>query len=166
MRPLILALAIGTTALVAGLLYGFTVAVNPALARLPAPDYIRAMQAINDAILNPLFALSFFGAPVLLPLAAGLYARRPLARRRFRLLTLAAVLYLVGCLGVTVAVNVPLNEQLARFPVHTATAAQAEATRTAYAESWNRWHNVRTLASLAALGLAIGAGLTRAPEAG
>ncbi|WP_426059260.1 hypothetical protein [Hymenobacter sp. B1770] len=49
-----------STGLVAGVYYGFSVAVNPGLARLPAPAYIAAMQAINDVIQNPVFAASFF----------------------------------------------------------------------------------------------------------
>lgn len=168
-RAMVLALATTTTALVAGVFYGYSVSVNPALARLPDRQYLAAMQAINEVIQNPLFAASFFGAPLLLPLATVLYASRP-ASRRFGLLSLATVIYLVGSFGVTVAANIPLNETLARFPVLTASLDQAAAMRAGFAEPWNRWHDVRALASTVALILAVGACLmpagSQSPTAG
>ena len=156
---IILALATTTTALVTGVFYGFSVAVNPGLARLPDAPYIAAMQAINDAIQNPAFAASFFGAPLFLPLATVLHARRPFSRR-FILLAGATGIYLVGSFGVTVAANIPLNETLARFSLQTASAAQAAAARTAFAGPWNKWHDIRTLASTLSLLLAISACLS------
>lgn len=155
-KPIVLALATVVTGLVAGVYYGFSVAVNPGLARLPAPAYIAAMQAINEVIVNPVFAASFFGAPLLLPLAAVLYASGPY-RRRFRLLVAATVVFWVGSLGVTVVGNIPLNDTLAAFPLATATPAQAVAARAQFLEPWNRWHTLRTLASVGALALALGA---------
>ncbi|HEX8327913.1 MAG TPA: anthrone oxygenase family protein [Hymenobacter sp.] len=154
-KNLILALATGTTGLVAGLYYGFEVAINPAFARLADRPYIEAMQRINVAIVNPLFALGFFGAPLLLPLAAGLHRR--VDGRRFWLLAAATGTFWVGSLGVTVGANVPLNDQLAAFSVSAATTAQAAAARAAFAGPWNGWHSVRTVASIAALGLALAA---------
>ncbi|MBJ6109673.1 DUF1772 domain-containing protein [Hymenobacter sp. BT523] len=155
-KPIVLTLATASTGLVAGVYYGFSVAVNPGLARLPAPAYIAAMQAINEVIVNPFFAASFFGAPLLLPLAAALYAGRPQVRR-FRLLVAATGVFWVGSLGVTVVGNIPLNDRLANFPVANTTAAQADDARAHFAGPWNRWHNVRALASTLALTLAVGA---------
>ncbi len=47
--------------LMAGLFFAFSVSVMRALARLPAAEGIVAMQAINVAILNPVFLMAFFG---------------------------------------------------------------------------------------------------------
>jgi len=150
----VLALATLSTGLVAGVYYGFSVAVNPAFARLPDGQYIRAMQEINDAIQNPFFAVSFFGAPLLLALATGLYARRPRGRQ-FGLVLAATLVFWVGSLGVTAGGNIPLNEQLASYaPGATASAATI---RRQFAQPWNRWHQVRTLASIGALALLLGA---------
>ncbi|TGE27715.1 anthrone oxygenase family protein [Hymenobacter metallicola] len=156
LKPMILALATTTTGLVTGVFYGFSVAINPALARLPDRDYITTMQIINKVIQNPLFAGSFVGAPLLLPWATALHMRR-LYSRRVVLLGAATMVYTVGSLGVTLAVNIPLNEQLAAFPTARATPAETAAARTAFATPWNRWHLVRTLASTAAFLLTIGA---------
>ena len=52
-----------------------------------------------------------------------------------------SVAYLVGCFGVTVACNVPLNEQLAATDL-----GQAAAFWPRYLELWTRWNHVRTIA--------------------
>ncbi|MBO2012750.1 DUF1772 domain-containing protein [Hymenobacter negativus] len=160
-KTIILALATSTTALIAGVYFSFSVAINPAFSQLSDRAYIEAMQRINSAIVNPLFALCFFGAPVLLPVAAGLYWRA--GGGRFYLLAIAAVVFLIGSLGVTVVANIPLNEKLAAFPIQQALATQAAAARADFSASWNRWHNVRTVASVAAMGLAIAACLVADP---
>ncbi|GAB3835504.1 anthrone oxygenase family protein [Hymenobacter jeollabukensis] len=162
MKNLILASATLCTGLVAGVFYGFEVAVNPAFRRLPDAAYVGAMQAINEVIQNPVFALSFFGAPLLLPVAAAQHGRRPRSRR-FRLLVVAAAVYLAGSLGVTVAANIPLNEALAAVPLQASSPAQLRAARIRFAEPWNRWHRIRTLASVVAFALAVAACL-RAEE--
>ena len=156
-KKLVLALATLSTGLVAGVYYGFSVAVNPAFARLPDGQYIRAMQEINDAIQNPFFAASFFGAPLLLLLATGLYARRPRGRQ-LGLVLAATLVFGVGSLGVTVGGNIPLNEQLASYKPGAATSAAT--IRQQFAPPWNRWHQVRTVASVVALALLLGACLT------
>ena len=162
-KSIVLMLAVVSAGLVAGVYYGFSVAVNPGLARLPDAAYIAAMQAINDVIVNPLFAASFFGAPLLLPLAAALHAGWPFTWR-FRLLAAATGVFWVGSLGVTVAGNIPLNDALAAFPLATATPAQAAAARAHFAGPWTQWHNVRAVASTLACALAVAACLARPRE--
>lgn len=158
----ILLLATLPTGLITGLFYGFAVAINPALVRLPDATYLLVMQAINEVIQNPLFGLPFFGAPLLLGWATWLHRRA--ARPVVRSLRLAALLYLVGNLGVTLGVNVPLNQELAAFPVAHASAAQAAALRTHFARTWTRWHTVRTVASVGAWGLLLAACLADATQ--
>lgn len=151
----VLLLATLPTGLITGLFYGFSVVINPALARLPDTEYIETMQAINEAIQNPWFGLPFFGAPLLLSWAAWRqrYAAGPVARR----LQLAALLYLVGNIGVTLGANVPLNNALAAFPVAHASAGQAAMVRAHFARAWTSWHTVRTGACLGAWGLLLAA---------
>ncbi|MEJ7662745.1 MAG: anthrone oxygenase family protein [Hymenobacter sp.] len=99
-----------------------------------------------------MFAASFFGAPLLLlrygtggPAATGAAAGAAKAA--------ATAVFWVGSLGVTVTVNIPLNEQLAAVPVQSAPAARVAEARRQFAPAWNRWHNVRTSASILALAL-------------
>jgi len=164
MKIFVLALATITTALVAGVFYGFAVSVNLAFAQLPDAAYIEATKAINVAIVNPAFALSFFGAPVLLPLAAWMNAR-PVFTRRSGYILAATIIFLIGSFGVTVAANIPLNDQLADFSIAGASAAQLHAMRTGFAEPWNHWHLVRTLAGVVAMVLLVMACLQRGEKA-
>lgn len=157
MKKLILALTTLTTGLVAGVYYGFSVAVNPVFARLPDVQYIRAMQEINDAIQNPFFAAIFFGAPLLLGLVTALLAR-PARNQQFGLVLAATLVFWVGSLGVTVAGNIPLNEQLASYSP--GSTSSATTVRQQFARPWNRWHQVRTVASTLALALLLGACLS------
>src|SRR3954469_23636198 len=114
-----LLLATVTTALVAGLFFGFVVAVNPAFSTLPDAQYIAAMQAINVAIVNPVFAAAFFAPALLIPVSAWKY--------KSLLIGLAAAFYLVGGIGVTYIQNVPLNDMLAAGSI----------SRKAFAAPWN-----------------------------
>ncbi|MFD1874854.1 DUF1772 domain-containing protein [Hymenobacter bucti] len=156
----VLLLAMLPTGLITGVFYGFSVAINPALARLPDAVYLETMQAINEVIQNPLFGLPFFGAPLLLLWATWLHRRA--ARSVAQPLRLAALLYLVGNLGVTLGANVPLNEELAAFPIAHAQASQVATLRTHFARTWTGWHTVRTVASVGAWGLLLAACLADA----
>lgn len=148
----ILLIATGTlTALLAGLFFGFSVAVNGGLHRLRDSEYARAMQSINVVILNPIFFLSFMGPVVLLPLATfvnwGEVSARP------ELLLAASALYIVGTFGVTIVGNVPLNEKLAKLDVDGSDEKTVTAARAAFEQPWNRLHTIRTLAAVAATAL-------------
>ncbi|WP_254163919.1 anthrone oxygenase family protein [Chryseosolibacter histidini] len=134
-----------TTALIGGLFYAYSCSVNPGLGRLPDAQYIAAMQAINEAIINPLFMMSFMGTLLLLPLSTYChYSATPTAR--FYLLLLATVTYAVGVFGVTMFGNVPLNDALARINLN-ASADELKAQRTLFEGPWNSLHRIRSLAS-------------------
>jgi uncharacterized membrane protein len=150
----ILVLAGTLTGLMAGLSYGFTVAVIPGLRDLKPKEHITAMQAINIRILNPLFAVSFVGPGVLLPLAAFLHR----GGASFPWLLAAAALYIVGVFGITGGGNVPLNNRLAQVSSDTLTEAEAEQVRQDYhgrGSGWMWLHNLRTLAAIAATALVL-----------
>ena len=71
---------------------------------------------------------------------------------------LGCALYLVGCIGVTMFGNVPLNQRLANTDPG---GDEAESLWGFYLSRWTRWNHVRTAASLAAAAcfvLAVGTG--------
>jgi uncharacterized membrane protein len=146
-ESIVLVVAGTLTALVAGLFFGFEVAVNGGLHRLKDPEYVGAMQSINVAILNPIFMLSFFGPVILLPLASFLYRDSSVA---LGLLVGASLLYIIGTFGLTIAGNVPLNERLASVDATSSSDAEMSQARVQFEGRWNRLHSVRTLASSAA----------------
>ncbi|MDM7829858.1 anthrone oxygenase family protein [Cellulomonas edaphi] len=117
--------------LLAGIYLAFVVAVMPALHGMGDAAFVDAMKRINVSIVNPVFFLVFFGAPVLTVLAAVLI--------RTPVLYVAAGLALVTLL-VTVLVNVPLNDRLA-----------AGGSRADFERTWVLFHGLRTLTGIASL---------------
>jgi uncharacterized membrane protein len=151
---ILLVITVTTTALITGLFYAWSCAVNLGLGRLSDAAYLEAMQSINRAILNPVFFLSFLGTVVLLPLSAYLHYGHPVSVRFWYLLA-AALVYIIGGFGVTVAGNVPLNEALDAFNLQAATQEAIAVQRAKFEGSWNNLHTVRTIACVLALVLVI-----------
>jgi uncharacterized membrane protein len=58
----------------------------------------------------------------------------------------AAILYVIGCFGVTMRYNVPRNNRLASIEAGSHDAV----VYWQYVREWTRWNHVRTCASLAA----------------
>lgn len=140
---LVFVAAIGT-ALVAGMFYAFSSFVMRALDALPAAQAVAAMNSINRVVITPSFMLVFFGT-VLLCLGLAAFAVLRWQGAVSGLVLLAALLYAVGCFGLTLAVNQPMNLRLAAMA-----AAEAEAWWPAYLRRWLVGNHVRTAASLAA----------------
>ncbi|TQM15042.1 DUF1772 domain-containing protein [Pseudonocardia kunmingensis] len=136
----------------AGVFFAFSTAVMPGLRRLSPADGAAAMQQINRTILNPLFGLVFGGTALLcLVLAVG----APFSGRAGTAWIVAgALLYLVGSIVLTMAVNVPMNNRLdAADPA----SAQGAEVWTGYLARWTAWNHVRAAACTAATAaLAIG----------
>jgi uncharacterized membrane protein len=138
--------------LVAGAFFAFSSFIIAALGRVPDPEGIRVMQQINITVINPLFMTALFGTGVL-SLAVVIFALADWDADWGIYLIAAAVLYVVGCDGVTMLFNVPRNNALAR--VEPESAEGADVWRR-YLVEWTAWNTVRTIASLAATGLLIG----------
>ena len=149
-----------TTALIAGLFYGYSCSVNVGLGNLSDTEYLSAMQSINKAILNPLFFFSFMGTLFLLPISAFLQYKAGNSAS-FVLLLIASVVYATGAFGVTALGNVPLNEALNKFNLQSALVEPIRQQRAQFEASWNRLHTIRTVASVVSLILAIVACLTK-----
>jgi len=151
---LLLIITATSTALMAGLFFAWSVSVMPGIALLPDAAYIAAMQAMNTAILNPVFFAAFFGTLGLLPLSTWLQYSQPLSPR-FWLLLSATILYAAGVFGVTFFGNVPLNDTLGAFPLQSATAGEIAALRIGFEGPWNNLNNIRTIASTLSILLVI-----------
>lgn len=143
-------------ALVGGILFAFSTFVMPALARQPAAGGIATMQAINRTVFTPWVMVPFVGTgPALLAIAAALWSGvAPGTAMSATLVTAAAAVYVVGCLGITRGCNIPRNERLDAFQPE---QADAEAYWHDYLVSWTRWNHIRTAACLATSALAIAA---------
>ncbi|AWA29446.1 DUF1772 domain-containing protein [Flavobacterium magnum] len=142
-------LALLCTALISGLYYAYSCSVNPGLATLRDGEYLGAMQAINRAILNGLFFLSFFGSLIMLSVTSVWHYNTP----RFAWLLAATAVYAIGSFAVTVIGNVPLNEALDGFDVHSASAGELREMRLRFENPWSVYHRIRSVATCISLAL-------------
>lgn len=114
---------------------------------------IEAMQAMNASVRNGAFAPFFFGAPLVLLLAgAVLYFTGQ--RVPAMLFGAAGLLVLFGSVVLTMAINVPMNAELAMVEV----PGDEEAARAIwqdYSPTWQFWNQMRTLASGLGFALAL-----------
>ncbi|MET7735062.1 anthrone oxygenase family protein [Streptomyces sp. NPDC005402] len=147
---LVLGAATVATGLIAGAFYVFACAVMPALARSDDRVYVEVMRDINEVIQNPVFFLSFLGAPALTAVAAWQARGRDDRRWVWAALATSALAFLV-----TVVFNVPLNDGLMKN-------GDPGALREEFEGPWVAWNVVRTVLLTVTLGLLLKAAASRA----
>ncbi len=138
--PALLFVAAVASALNAGIFYAFSSFVMGALGRIPSEQGINAMKAINVVVINPSFLVLFMGTTVLCA-GLALWSLFHLGETTAWLILAASALFVIGCFGVTMMFNVPLNNQLAR-----ASPSEAGALWQTYLRDWTMWNTVRTVA--------------------
>ena len=142
-----LLLATLTMGLMAGVFGLYAHAIMPGLGKTDARTFVGAFQAIDRAIINPLFMATLFGAVVLTVAAAALHLGDAAAPW-----IIAALVLYAGVVVITLAVNVPLNDAIkaAGDPDRISDLA---AVREHFDEDrWAGWNVVRAVASTAAFG--------------
>src|SRR5687768_3119638 len=97
--------------LIAGVFFAFSTFIMPALARLPAPQGIAAMQSINVAAITPLFMLALFGTGAAC-LVLGAYSLFTWQQPGAAYLLAGGLIYFFGVVVVTIVFNVPRNNAL------------------------------------------------------
>jgi uncharacterized membrane protein len=143
--PVVALLGVVGCGLMAGLFFAFSTSVMPGLRRLAPAEGAAAMQQVNRTILNPLFFVVFLGTALiclLLVVAAPLTGRAGASW-----LVTGALLYLVGSIGLTMVVNVPMNN---RLDAADAASPEGASIWADYLSRWTAWNHVRALACAAA----------------
>lgn len=138
-------IALTGTALMAGLFFGYSNSVLGTLERLPAGQGAAAMNVINVVIYNPLFLMIFSltGLACLVIVILGFVRGGPI---KWWLL-IGSLLYFAAGM-ITMAVNVPLNEQLVALdPASPAGLAEWER----FVAGWGPANTVRAIACTAAV---------------
>tara|TARA_B110000014_G_scaffold152519_1_gene106612 strand:- start:398 stop:943 length:546 start_codon:yes stop_codon:yes gene_type:complete len=149
---ILLTLVIIQVGLTAGLLFIFSIAVNPGLARLNEEEYYRAMKFINQVILNPIFFIVFIGPIITMPLITYLSRNDS---NMFICTLFSTILYFIGVILITSFKNVPLNNRLEKL-----NAEEFSGVLLWYKKPWNFWHNIRTFFGIVSfLILSIGIGV-------
>jgi uncharacterized membrane protein len=150
LRSAVLIAATMAMGLMAGVFGLYAHTIMRGLGRTDDRTFVGAFQAIDRAIINPLFLATFFGALVLTGLAAVLH----LGDDAGSLLpwVLAALVLYLPVVVITLAVNVPLNDAIKaagepdRIP-------DLAAVRERFDEAkWTFWNLVRALMSTVAFG--------------
>lgn len=137
-----------TTGLVAGVFAIYANAFMPGLAKTDDKTFVSAFQAVDRAIINPIFlGIGFLGALVFTLIAGLLH----LKENALPWIAVAFVLYLITVI-ITVAVNVPLNDAIkAAGDPNTIDVA---AVRAAFDETrWRAFNLVRVVLNTGAFGL-------------
>ncbi|MET7692437.1 anthrone oxygenase family protein [Streptomyces sp. NPDC005483] len=147
---LVLGAATVATGLIAGAFYVFACAVMPALARSDDGVYVEVMRDINEVVQNPVFFLSFLGAPLLTAVAAWQARGRDDRGWVWAALATSALAFLV-----TVVFNIPLNDGLMRN-------GDPGALRKKFEDPWAAWNAVRAVLLTVTLGLLVKATGSRA----
>jgi uncharacterized membrane protein len=148
LRVTALILAAVSIGLMAGVFGLYANALMPGLRRTDDRTFVGAFQAIDIAIINPLFLVTFFGALGVTGLAAGLHLGAD-ERSGLPWIAAAFVLYL-AVVVITMRVNVPLNDDIKAAGDPDA-IRDLRAVRGRFNETkWVRWNMFRAVATIAA----------------
>lgn len=138
--------AIGS-GLVAGVFFAFSNFIMAALARLPVPGGIAAMNSINITVITPTFMTALFGTGLIcLVLVAAAFMGWSQSGSYW--LLAGAVIYVIGNPIVTMVFNVPLNDALAAVDPASSNGAAVWAN---YLSQWVMWNHVRTITAIVAM---------------
>ena len=140
---ILMQVAILAYALVGGVFLAFSDFIMRSLSLTGGTGGVEAMQVINREVFRWVFMALFLGMAAVSLAIVG-YGATNLAHPSGGLILLAGLVYLIGCFGVTVFFNVPMNEALAGMNL------SEDTTRTywtsTYLPRWTFWNTVRTLA--------------------
>ena len=147
-------LTILLTGLSAGLFFGWSVSVIPGIRCISDRNYLKTMQSINRAILNPWFFIIFFGSGILL-IVSSIEQFRQSVDASFWTLVCATMAYLAGTTGITILGNVPLNNMLDSLSIQDLSPDDLKQLRQSFESRWNRFHMIRTVFAVSAFLLLI-----------
>lgn len=131
------------------LLYAFV--IMPGLAKTDDRTFVGAFQQIDKAIVGPFLLVFFVGPLALSALAAATHLGNE--NRTTPVLIAGAVVLQLAMAGITLSVNVPLNNAI-KAAGNVNEIADIAAVRTQFNEPrWVRWNSVRTTIAIIAFGL-------------
>lgn len=149
-RTATLILATLTVGAMAGVMGLYANTIMPGLRRTDDRTFVGAFQAIDTAIINPLFLLTFFGGAVFTGIAAALHLGED-HRSVLAWIVVALALYL-AVIAITVTVNVPLNDGIKAAGPPDRVSDLAGVRREFNEPKWVRWNLVRAVLTTIAFG--------------
>jgi uncharacterized membrane protein len=149
-RTFVLFAATVATGLTAGVFGLYAHTIMRGLGGTDDRTFVGAFQAIDRAIINPVFMLTFFGALILIGVAAATSLRGD-GRASLPWILAAGLLYLASVV-ITMVVNVPLNDAIKAAGDPDRIADLAAVRANFHEARWIAWNVVRTLTTTVAFG--------------
>ena len=140
-----LILSIISCSLVGGFIFTYAIVVMPGLSNLNDKDFLRAFQVTDVVIQNnqPLFMFTWIGS-ILAVLATILVSWVSIGFVESWLIVLVAFAYLLGVQGITVAIHIPLNNQIQRIKIEDLNYEALADQRLKFETKWNFFNYIRT----------------------
>ena len=131
--------------LVSGFIFTYSIVVMPGLSKLNDKDFLKAFQVTDAVIQNnqPLFMFTWIGS-ILAVLATILVSWISIGFVESWLIILVAFAYLLGVQGITVAIHIPLNNQIQRIKIEDLNYEALADQRLKFETKWNFFNYIRT----------------------
>ena len=129
--------------LVGGFIFTYAIVVMPGLSNLNDKDFLRAFQ-VTDAIIQnkqPLFLFTWIGSIVAI-LTAVLVSLLIVGLKETWLIVLIGVAYLLGVQGITIAIHIPLNNQIQKVKIEELNDKTLADARLKFETKWNFFNNI------------------------
>ena len=135
--------------LVGGFIFTYAIVVMPGLSNLNDKDFLRAFQ-VTDAIIQnkqPLFLFTWIGSIVAI-LTTVLVSLLIVGLKETWLIVLIGVVYLLGVQGTTIAIHIPLNNQIQKVEIEEQNDKTLADERLKFETKWNFFNNIRTVIAI------------------
>ena len=135
--------------LVSGFIFTYAILVMPGLSNLNDKEFIRAFQ-ITDAVIQnnqPIFMFTWIGSIVSL-LGTILTSVVGFGLSETWLVVLSSVVYLLGVHGITIAIHIPLNNNIQKVLIEGLNDKAIMDERVKFERKWNDFNNIRTSVSI------------------
>ena len=135
--------------LVSGFIFTYAIVVMPGLSNLNDKEFIRAFQVTDAVIQNnqPIFMFTWIGSIVSL-LSTILTAVVSFGLSETWLAVLFSVVYLLGVHGITIAIHIPLNNNIQKVLIEGLNDKAIMDERVKFERKWNYFNNIRTSVSI------------------
>ncbi|MEL6151259.1 MAG: DUF1772 domain-containing protein [Chloroflexota bacterium] len=136
-------------ALVAGLVFTFAIVTMPGIKKLDDAAFIRAFQVMDGIIQKGslMFGLVWAGSVAALLIATVLGFRQLEGLPQWLLITATAI-YILGVQLPTMAINIPLNNELQTLDVSIMDENALKAARDKFEPRWNRSNVFRSVVAI------------------
>ena len=135
--------------LVSGFIFTYAIVVMPGLSNLNDKEFIRAFQVTDAVIQNnqPIFIFTWMGSIVSL-LSTILTSVVGFGLSETWLVLLFSVVYLLGVHGITIAIHIPLNNNIQKVLIEELNDKAIMDERVKFERKWNYFNNIRTGVSI------------------